>query len=110
MSVPSSAALAVLPAAVSAGWNALAENPGRNRSTEPRPQLALDCEAVASGGEVLGLPVDSESPQSVARRSLSRHGLRRGDRLSTTGPGSRRLPQRRRFATVSLADRRLYES
>lgn len=78
---PSAAALAVLLAATSAGCNALAENPGRNPSTEPRPQIALDCETVASGSGTIGAPVESGLPRTVARGFLSRHGLRRGDRL-----------------------------
>jgi hypothetical protein len=61
-----------------AGCNALAENPGRNPSTEPRPEIALDCDTVASGGDIIGFGVDAGSETSVARDFLSRHGLRPG--------------------------------
>jgi hypothetical protein len=76
------AALAFLVGAVSPGCDALAENPGRNPSTEPHPSIALDCETVASAGDILGGPVEPGSEVAVARRFLSRHGLRPDDRLS----------------------------
>jgi hypothetical protein len=69
-------------ASLAAGCNALAENPGRNPSTEPHPQIALDCDVVASGSDIIGGPIEPGSEVDVARDFLSRHGLRRGDRLS----------------------------
>jgi hypothetical protein len=64
------------------GCDALAENPGRNPSTEPTPQIALDCEVVATGSEMTGMPVESGSEREVAGQFLARHGLRAGDRLA----------------------------
>ena len=63
------------------GRDALAENPGRNPSTEPTPQVALDCEVVASGSRMTGMPVETGSEKEVAGQFLVRHGLRAGDRL-----------------------------
>jgi hypothetical protein len=64
------------------GCDALAENPGRNPSTEPTPQVALDCEVVASGSGMIGMPVETGSEKEVAGQFLGRHGLRAGDRLA----------------------------
>jgi hypothetical protein len=77
----------LLFASLVAGCNALAENPGRNPSTEPHPEIALDCELIASGSDILGGPIEPGSAVEVARDFLSRHGLRAGDRLSVAhGP------------------------
>src|SRR5688500_3357342 len=64
------------------GCDALAENPGRNPSTEPRPQIVLDCETIASGSGMTGGPIERGSETEVAGSFLGRHGLRAGDRLS----------------------------
>jgi hypothetical protein len=64
------------------GCNALAEDPGRDPSTEPRPEIALDCEPVLSGSDIIGLGVEQGSETSVAQRFLARQGLRPDDRLS----------------------------
>jgi hypothetical protein len=64
------------------GCDALSENPGRNPSTEPTPQIALDCEAMASGSGMSGMPVETGSEKEVAGQFLGRHGLRAGDRLA----------------------------
>ena len=69
------------PVASLVGCDALAENPGRNPSTEPSPQIALDCEVVASGSEMTGMPVETGSEREAAGHFLGRHGLRAGDRL-----------------------------
>jgi hypothetical protein len=55
--------------------------PGRNPSTEPRPQIALDCETIASGSGTIGGPVETGSATEIAGAFLGRHGLRAGDRL-----------------------------
>ena len=64
------------------GCDALAENPGRNPSTEPTPQIVLDCEVVASGSGMTGMPVETGSEKEVAGHFLGRNGLRAGDRLA----------------------------
>jgi hypothetical protein len=63
------------------GCDAMSENPGRNPSTERRPQIVLDCETVASGSGMIGGPVERGSETEVAGAFLGRHGLRAGDRL-----------------------------
>jgi hypothetical protein len=62
------------------GCDALAENPGG--SPEPRPQIVLDCETIASGSGMTGGPIERGSETEVAGSFLGRHGLRAGDRLS----------------------------